>query len=260
MEARDPRQPRIAVVTGANRGIGQAIAQGLDARGFHVMSAARSPRDAEASFGETVALDVTEPQSVAALASELRKRGGANVLVNNAGVSLDGFDETVAARTLETNFFGAMRVTDALVPSMQDRARIVMVSSGLGTLSHIRGDLRQRFEDPELTRDALVELMQSFVRDVASGVHARHGWPSSAYSVSKVGLNALVRVMARELAGDPRRILINAADPGWVRTRMGGSSAPRSVEEGARTPVWLAELPESGPSGGFFRDQRAVAF
>ncbi|MCL2449635.1 MAG: SDR family oxidoreductase, partial [Polyangiaceae bacterium] len=93
-----------------------------------------------------------------------------------------------------------------------------------------------------------------------SGAHARHGWPSSAYSVSKVGMNALVRVMARELAGDPRRILINAADPGWVRTRMGGPSAPRSVEDGARTPVWLAELPEDGPSGGFFRDQRAAQF
>jgi carbonyl reductase 1 len=76
--------------------------------------------------------------------------------------------------------------------------------------------------------------------------------------VSKVGLNALVRVIARELAGDPRRILVNAADPGWVRTRMGGASAPRSVEEGARTPVWLARLPEGGPSGGFFRNERPV--
>jgi carbonyl reductase 1 len=71
-------------------------------------------------------------------------------------------------------------------------------------------------------------------------------------------MNALVRVLARELAADPRRILVNAACPGWVRTRMGGHAAPRSVEHGARTPVWLALLPEGGKSGGFFRDERPI--
>jgi carbonyl reductase 1 len=135
-----------------------------------------------------------------------------------------------------------------------------MVSSGLGTLSHVRAPVRDRLEDPALTREALVAAMQSFVDDVAAGTQARSGWPSSAYSVSKVGMNALVRVIARELAGDPRRILVNAADPGWVRTRMGGASAPRSVEQGARTAVWLAELPDGGPSGGFFRDERPIGW
>lgn len=73
-------------------------------------------------------------------------------------------------------------------------------------------------------------------------------------------MNTYVRILARELAADPRRILVNAACPGWVRTRMGGKSAPRSPEEGAKTPIFLALLPEGGPSGGFFRDERPVPF
>jgi NAD(P)-dependent dehydrogenase (short-subunit alcohol dehydrogenase family) len=271
------RRTRVAVVTGANRGIGEAIARELGTQGFHVVPTAREPppRDSHGRAGEGPSprpersdpgvgafarLDVTRLESVAALARELRERGGIDVLVNNAAVSLDGFDAEVARRTLDANFFGAMRVTDALLPEMRDGARIVMVSSGMGTLTHVRGTLRGRFEDPELTRDGLVELMQSFVRDVADGVHTERSWPSSAYSVSKVGLNALVRVVARELAGDPRRILVNAADPGWVKTRMGGPSAPRTVDQGAQTPVWLAQLPDGGPSGGFFRDRKPATF
>ncbi|MGD0528254.1 MAG: hypothetical protein ABSE49_24175 [Polyangiaceae bacterium] len=156
------------------------------------------------------------------------------------------------------NFFGAMHVTDALLPSLRPGGRIVMVSSGLGALSGIRGDARARMTAPGLTRAQLVALVEEFVRDVAAGTHARHGWPSSAYNLSKIALNALVQVLARELAGDPRRILVNSEDPGWVRTRMGGRGAPRSVEQGARTAVWLATLPEGGPNGGFFRDERAI--
>lgn len=269
------RRARVAVVTGANRGIGEAIARELGAHGFHVVPTARRPEDEErhegarprarASWGDAgvgafSTLDVTRDESVAALASNLRSRGGVDVIVNNAAVSLDGFDAGVAERTLDTNFFGALRVTDALLPILHEGARVVMVSSGMGTLTHVRPALRGFFEDPELTRDALLARMRSFVRDVAQGEYAARGWPSNAYSVSKVGLNALVRVLSRELAGDPRRILVNAADPGWVRTRMGGASAPRSVEEGARTPVWLACLPDDGPSGGFFRGERPASF
>jgi carbonyl reductase 1 len=135
-----------------------------------------------------------------------------------------------------------------------------MVSSGMGALSGVGAAVRERLERADLDRTGLLELMESFPRDVAEGVHRRAGWPSNAYAVSKVGLNALTRVLARELAGDPRRIAVNAACPGWVRTRMGGRGAPRSVAEGARTPVWLALLPPGGPSGGFFRNERAIAW
>jgi carbonyl reductase 1 len=243
---------RIAVVTGANRGIGAEVVRQLRLEGIRVHATSREPL---AGF-ET--LDVTRADHIDALARRLSAEGGVDALVNNAGVSLDGFDADVARRTLDVNFYGAMRVTDALLPSLRHGGRIVMVSSGLGALSGIRGDARARVTDPGLTRAGLIALVEDFVRDVAAGTHARHGWPSSAYNLSKIALNALVRVLARELAGDPRRILVNSEDPGWVRTRMGGRGAPRSVEEGARTAVWLATLPEGGPNGGFFRDDRAI--
>jgi NAD(P)-dependent dehydrogenase (short-subunit alcohol dehydrogenase family) len=100
--------------------------------------------------------------------------------------------------------------------------------------------------------------MRRFVAEVAAGTHEASGWPSSAYRVSKIGLNALTRIIASELARDARGILCNAACPGWVRTDMGGPHASRSAEEGAETPVWLALLPSGGPSGGFFRDKKPV--
>jgi carbonyl reductase 1 len=245
---------RAAVVTGANRGIGAEIVGQLEKMGLRVVRTSRKPHEGY------VTLDVTKPDEVDALARRLSAEGGVDVVVNNAGVSLDGSDAEGARRTLDVNLFGAMRVTDALLPSMRAGGRVVMISSGMGELSGVRGELRERIAAPGLTRPQLVALAESFVRDVAAGTHARHGWPSSAYSVSKVLLNALVRVLARELEGDARRILVNAENPGWVRTRMGGSSAPRSVEEGARTAVWLATLPDGGPTGGFFRDEKAIPF
>jgi carbonyl reductase 1 len=243
----------VAVVTGANRGIGEAIARELSARGLGVVATSREVGD------HFVPLDVTRAESVASLADRLRdNEGGIDVLVNNAGASFDGFDADVAERTLDVNFFGAVRVTDGLLPLMRNGGRIIMVSSGMGTLDHVRGAVRARFEASNLSRPELVELMRSFVRAVASNTYETQGWPRNAYSVSKVGMNAFVRVLARELATDPRRIAVNAVCPGWVRTRMGGSSAPRSAQAGARTPVWLALQPEGGPTGGFFRDERAI--
>ena len=105
-------------------------------------------------------------------------------------------------------------------------------------------------------RERLVALMNRFVDDVAAGRHAAAGWPSSAYRVSKIGLNALTRVLSRELA--PRHIRVNSVCPGWVRTDMGGAGAARSVEEGAASVLWAARLGRDGPTGGFFRDGNPV--
>ena len=249
----DERVARIAIVTGANRGIGQEIARQLAGRGLQVVPTSRAAQHGYAT------LDVEDRASIEAFARSHAK-SGVDVLVNNAGASFDGFDASVAARTLAVNFFGAMHLTDALLPSMRAGGRIVMVSSGMGRLSQLGPALRARFDDASLTRAGLVDLLASFVRDVSAGVHVRHGWPSNAYSVSKIGLNALVRVMSRELAGDSRAILVNSADPGWVRTRMGGRSAPVSVEDGAKTPVYLALLPSGSPTGRFFARERPIDF
>jgi NAD(P)-dependent dehydrogenase (short-subunit alcohol dehydrogenase family) len=253
---------RMALVTGGNRGLGLGTAERLARDGMEVLVTARDAGQAEraaerirAHGGKARAevLDVASEDSIAALSRRLAERDQhLSVLVNNAGVSMKGFDANVAEKTTAVNFFGALHVTEALAPAMLDHGRIVLVSSGMGEVSALSPELQRRFLDPALDRPALVALVREFVRDVREGRHAERGWPSSAYRVSKAALNALARVLARELA--PRGILVNAVCPGWVRTDMGGPSAPRSLEQGVQSIVWAAELPDDGPTGGFFRD------
>jgi NAD(P)-dependent dehydrogenase (short-subunit alcohol dehydrogenase family) len=251
---------RTALVTGANRGLGLETCRQLARRGFRVLLTSRTESGEIAARrlaedGLTVEyrqLNVVDPSSIPALADQLGREGmRLDTLVNNAGIYLHSLDAEVARKTLAANFFGAMHVTDALLSIMPDGGNIVMVSSGLGELSCLAPSLRDKFMSPHLTRDALVGIMHSFVEDVEHGRHSKTGWPSSAYAVSKVGLNALVRVLALEFAG--RKIRVNAISPGWARTDMGGRGAPRSVEEGAASIVWAAAL-EDGPTGGFFLD------
>jgi NAD(P)-dependent dehydrogenase (short-subunit alcohol dehydrogenase family) len=262
--------PPTALVTGANRGLGLETARQLVARGFHVLPASRDAHVREAAAahvgasvaqGEPWMLDVTDAGSIAALAARLEREGmRLDVLVNNAGISLEGFDVQVVHRTLAVNFSGAIAVTDALLPSMRDGGAIVMVSSGMGELSAFAPPLRARFLDAHLTRAELIDLVRSFEQAVGEGRHVAEGWPSSAYRVSKAGLNAVVRMLARKLA--PRRIRVNAVCPGWVRTDMGGDAAPRPVEVGAASIVWAATHDDGGgqPTGGFFRDGRAISW
>ena len=167
---------------------------------------------------------MTRDDSVDALARHLA--GGFDILVNNAGVSFQGFDAEIARKTLDVNFYGAMRTTDRLLSAMRRDGRIVMVSSGMGELSAVSPELRGRLRKSTPHAGRTQRLCDSFVRDVAAGTHAENGWPSSAYRVSKIALNAFTRLLARELASDPRRILVNAVCPGWVRTDMGSRALP----------------------------------
>ncbi|MEI9942581.1 MAG: SDR family NAD(P)-dependent oxidoreductase [Pseudomonadota bacterium] len=257
----------LAVVTGANRGLGLETARSLANRGFRVWLTGRDAKSVEQAASQLRAqqldvkaavLDVSDASTVSAFAERMASEPPVQALVNNAGVTFPGFDAEVAARTLDSNYRGAVRVTDTLWPRLAPTAYIVMVSSGMGELSNLSPALRQRLLSPDLSRAQIEEVATEFVSAAAGDVHSRAGFPSNAYSVSKALLNAFTRVLARELAGSARRV--NAVCPGWVKTRMGGGSAPRSLEQGASGILWAAVLNETGPSGGFFRDAKAIAW
>ncbi|MFZ5789967.1 MAG: SDR family oxidoreductase [Pseudomonadota bacterium] len=239
----------IAVVTGGNRGIGREICRQLAAKGFHVVLTARDPAKGRATAKELAreggsveffTLDVTDPKRVRALARHLeRKHGRCDALVNNAGIYLEGgYDaegtpiDSIQSEpmrkvraTMETNLYGPLQLTQAILPLMLARryGRIVNVSSGSGQLSDM-------------------------------------GVGEAGYRLSKTALNAMTAIFAAELKADPKAkdILVNCMCPGWVRTDMGGPYATRSVEQGADTAVWLATLPKGGSSGGFFRDRKRI--
>lgn len=225
---------RVAVVTGGNRGLGLETCRQLGERGMRVVLTARDPEAGRDAAGELRSdgldvtfrrLDVTEPDQVGEVARFLAEEiGRVDVLVNNAGLYLDrgvaalDVDLDTVRRTMEVNAYGPLRLCQALVPMMQSRGygRVVNVSSGSGAFDEM-------------------------------------GTGTLAYGASKTWLNAMTRKVALEAEDDG--VLVNAVDPGWVRTRMGGQDAPRSPEEGADTIVWLATLPADGPTGGFFRDR-----
>jgi NAD(P)-dependent dehydrogenase (short-subunit alcohol dehydrogenase family) len=237
-------EPRVAFVTGANRGIGLEIVHQLAHRGMTAVLGSRSMEKGEVAAAvlaargtavpPPVALDVTDAASIrAAVAEVVDRHGRIDVLINNAGILKEGFspeDSSVfdapadlVMLTYLTNTVGPLRLIQAVVPAMRERGygRVVNVSSGAGQLAD----------------------MQS-------------GFP--AYRMSKAALNALTRLTAAEIG--PGDVKVNAMCPGWVRTDMGGPNATRSVEQGADTAVWLATLPADGPSGGFFRDRKPIAW
>ncbi|MCE9579403.1 MAG: SDR family NAD(P)-dependent oxidoreductase [Deltaproteobacteria bacterium] len=251
----------IAIVTGGNRGLGLEVSTRLAERGLHVILTARDPAAAAPLVArglavEPRALDVTDPASIARLVADVGERT-VDVLVSNAAVSLDGFDADVVARTLATNYTGATAIVDALAPRLTRGSRVVLVSSAMGELGGLPKAIRDRF-DPPRDRASIRAALDEFLAQVRAGTHAKAGWPSSAYRISKAALNAWTRLAAAELA--PRGILVNAACPGWVRTRMGGQGAPRSIDEGGASLLWAATLPPDGPTGGFFRDGARVAW
>ena len=229
---------KVALVTGGNRGIGREIARQLARQNFIVVIGSRdegrgekavAEMKAEGLEAESLQLDVVDTKSVRRFVERVDKKyGPPGILVNNAGVFPESYEAKVTdvstsvwRETLETNLFGAVRMCREVVPLMRKLrfGRVVNISSGLGQLHQM-------------------------------------GEGSPAYRVSKAALNALTRTLAAEVAGSG--ILVNSMSPGWVRTDMGGEDAPRSVEEGAETAVWLCLLPSNGPTGQFFRDRKPI--
>lgn len=235
---------RIAVVTGANRGMGLETCRQLAEHDLRVVLTARDQGKGEAAVAKLAAdgvdvdfhaLDVTDDNSVAEFAAWIDERyGRCDVLVNNAGAILDpggpgdreaasvfNADLEVLRRSFETNTLGPLRLCQRLVPLMRKHnyGRVVNVSTGMAGLREMNG-----------------------------------GWPG--YRLSKTALNALTRIVADEVHDS--NIKVNSVCPGFVKTEMGGEGAPRSVEEGVDTTIWLATLRDDGPTGGFFRDCKRI--
>jgi len=225
---------RVALVTGANRGIGFEICRQLGAAGYTVVLTARDTDKGaravrtlrrEGIEAHSRMLDVTQPDSAREAAGFVAgELGRLDALVNNAAIAIDPdevletVDLDVVRRTLETNLLGVLACCQAFLPLMKQQGygRIVNVSSGRG----------------------------SFTKLGAGG---------PCYRISKTALNALTVILADEVK--EHNILVNAVTPGWVRTRLGGMKAPRSTAEGAEAAVWLAMLPDDGPRGKFFKDR-----
>ena len=224
----------IAIVTGANRGIGKEVSRQLVAQGYIALLTARSLQKAETAvkaLGNNnlvlAQLDVADPASVVALHERvIQEFGHLDVLINNAAINYDTWqraenaDLSMVRETFETNVYGPWHLIQTFLPLLRQspHPRIVNVSSGGGALNGMGG-----------------------------------GTP--AYSMTKASLNALTLMLADELRND--HILVNAVCPGWVATDMGGHGG-RPVADGAKGIVWAAMLPDDGPTGGFFRDGERI--
>lgn len=224
----DSLTDQVALVTGATRGIGAAIAARLTDLGATVYAGARETDDVTAPGQQPVELDVTELDHARQAAARVESEAGRlDILVNNAGIfrradalhemDVDTLDETVAV-----NLRGPMLVTQQFVPLLREHegGRVVNLSSNLGQFT--------------------------------TGTSGSY----PAYRVTKAGLGAFTAYLDAEYGDDG--LLANAASPGWVRTDMGGSGAPRSPSEGAETPVWLARFRPGSPGGLFWRDRSVI--
>ncbi|CAH9142728.1 unnamed protein product [Cuscuta epithymum] len=277
----------IAVVTGGNRGIGFEITRQLGTHGLTVILTSRDTSlGAEAAKalqeeGLKVAfcqLDIVDPSSIESFSSLLKHHyGGLDILVNNAGVNFNvGSENSVehAETVIKTNYYGTKNMMKALTPlvrhSSSSGSRIVNVSSRLGRLNGRRNrignaDLRHKLEDIETLSEELIDqTLNTFLEQVKDGTWEAGGWPQNYtdYSLSKLGVNAFTRVMARELEGcAEKKIYVNCCCPGWVKTGMTGWAGNISPEEAADTAVWLAlHHPHLSASGKFFAERREINF
>ena len=254
---------RVVLITGANRGLGRKAAERLllETSDLKVILTARRAEEGAKALSEIQALgdfstravfhplDVGSADSVAQLREYIRSTvGQLDVLVNNAAVYFVGQTTPEVARTtIATNFTATVDLTEALLPVIKPGGHIVMVSSRYGQLRHIPGEpIRARLTDPGLTVDTIRAMASEYVASADEGSRESKGWPMDAYIAAKNLLNAYVRVRAPQLQQQPEHLRMNALCPGWVRTDMGGASAPLSIQEGTETHLQVIRDTSTG--------------
>ncbi|GFP93026.1 (+)-neomenthol dehydrogenase [Phtheirospermum japonicum] len=271
---------KYAVVTGANKGIGLEICRQLASQGVSVVLTARNEKRGieaveklkKSGLSDYVMfhqLDVTDFSSVDSLAGFIKSKiGKLDILVNNAGVNGVRDSETggskskktdydLAVECLQINYYGLKRTTEGLLPLLQlsESPRIVNISStmkSVGSNKWAKGILN---DIGNLTEEKIDQVLNEYLKDFKEGSLSAKGWPSywGAYCVSKAAVTAYTRLLAKRHP----KMLINSVCPGWVSTDLSNHSGPLSTEQGARSPVRLALLPNGGPSGLFFDQMQA---
>ena len=238
---------RVALVSGANRGLGLAISQGLAGYGITVIMGARDSKKGKQACSRLKRsgldvyfemLDVANQKSIQSAVKHIQGRfKRLDILVNNAGIMIDSEESILDVswhtiqHTFQTNVAGPLRLCQSCIPLMRagGYGRIVNLASTLGSMTDMA--------DPD-SEAAMVR--------------------TPAYRLSKTALNCITILVAREVCDD--NILVNSACPGWVRTELGGDEAPLTPKQGADTPIWLATLPDGGPTGGFFRERTLISW
>jgi len=265
--------PKVAVVSGSNKGIGLAIVEGLlkSFEGVVYLTARDVVRGQEAvkflnekglkpNFHQ---LDISDKSSIEAMRDHVvRAHGGIDILVNNAGIAFKNAAtepmHVQAKQTIAVNYFGTKDACEILYPVLKDGARVVNVSSSAGFLGNIPSqELKNKFasSDSALQVDELDQMMNDFIAACENGDHSEKGWPNSTYVVSKVGLSALTRIQNREMQNTRGKadIEINHVHPGYVDTDMTSHKGHLTPEQGAYAPLKLAlSPPNSGVTGRYF--------
>lgn len=262
---------KVAIVTGANKGIGYEIVKGLCQKfdGDVLLTSRDVERGTNAvkSLNEQGfhpkyhQLDVTDIDSIWKLHDFVEKEYlGIDILINNAAIAFPNITDTPfsiqAKETLKINYFALKDVCQYLFPLLRAHARVVNLSSSAGHLTRIPSkELRKTLSSPDLKQQELDELMTKFVTLAQTGQHTSAGWGSSAYVVSKVGVSALTRIQQKRFVEDDTvpDIVINSVHPGYVDTDMTSHQGPLTPEQGAVGPLYAALLPENiaEPKGQF---------
>jgi NAD(P)-dependent dehydrogenase (short-subunit alcohol dehydrogenase family) len=268
---------KVALVTGSNKGIGKEIVRGLIPLFQTIVMTARNEELGLAALEELHGLaathncglvfqqlDIADPESISRCRGWVGEQGGLDALVNNAGFAFKGaatepFDHQ-AEVSVAINYTGTKSCCAAFLPLMRPGGRVVNVASMAGAIKQVSPALQAQFLDPSLSLDALDALLSAFVDATKAGNHSSQGWSNSAYGTSKLGVNMLTRILARdiELSNPGQDVVINCMCPGWCKSDMAGyERPPRSAAQGADTAIYLATLEKGTDVHGQFLSDRA---
>lgn len=270
------QKAKTIIITGANKGVGYGILENLAQKPtpYRFILGVRSIENGKNALKQLSKLvpdieecsivrelDISNSDSIKAFTNWLEKEHGpVDALVNNAGMAFkgDAFDDEVVRITFKTNFYGTIELTEAVLPHINNNGKVVTVGSSAGKFKILKNeDLKNKLDDPEITKDTLLKVAEEFYNTVKDGTFEKLGYPKQSYAMSKLLINLYARVLGKDPEVVKRNIQVYACCPGWVKTDMAGDKAPRTIQEGSVCPSFLVELPweiKKDYQGKFFYD------